>query len=574
MSDRTQALLLTFFITCFFAGVIYLAYGRSLCETLEAESAIIARNFVDGKAFLINYLNGQEDLDKPPLYYWLIAGSSYIAPNWELAARIPSIGAVALLLILFWQICQCLKKDLSFLGLWILVFLMCPKVAWMSQVARMDFLFSATLFLSLFLFVKSVRLCDVCSSSKEESAFNKGYISGFFVTTGLSVMIKGPLGAILIFLTVILYLILSKKYTLIYKIFFSPYILLFFLTSIPWYIYAIIHTDFRFFHRFILEENLSRFTNLIPGGSFKDFNHSPPTRYIVYFLTGFFPWSLLAPIWLIKILRSWKKQEEVTRLFFVNFIFIFFFFSLALSKRSDYILPLYPVSAFLTADFLLRNRDAKILEISIKSILWGLGLVFSVMFLFAFFIYLESPAEFLTSFLSILNIKVNEQLLFYLEVLEKSAPAFLLVALASFAALVIFKKVSMVPLPGYLMGPSAILFLAAFLWVLPNLYAGKDARPFCRYVKSVVGRAPLYYPGFWDEECAFYLNRVIPRLSLKRAALLIKNGDKRFFFILDRKRYKYLKEMGVSFPFISKQGSPILRPLFLVSNFPDAPMAK
>ncbi|NPA94634.1 MAG: hypothetical protein GXO58_04320 [Thermodesulfobacteria bacterium] len=559
---------LVFFLACFFLGASYLALNRSLCETLEAESALIAKAYVEGKAFLINNLNGQEDLDKPPLYYWTIAAFRYVSPNWELAARLPSLLAVALFLALFWKICSYLGRGPVFFSIWSLIFLMCPKVSWMSQVARMDMFFSAVLFLALYLFIRAARMGIAPDGGQEGKSFlEPRFLAPFFVTTGVSVLIKGPLGGLLIFLTVTSFLVATGRAGRIKDVFGSVYFLLFLLVCVPWYVYATVHTDGRFFHRFILEENLSRFTNLIPGGGFKDFNHSPPTRYLVYFFTGFFPWSLLAPFWLFKKLSSWKKEADVNRLFLVGFVSVFVFFSLALSKRSDYILPLYPLAAFLTADFLLERRNLVYLKAFVQGLIWFFMVLFLLVATGSLALQVMEPERVLGGF-GILD--PDPALVFYLGVLKSEALVFVVLFLVSVATLFLVRRNSRSQKVQGLLSPLAHLFgalyLGAFLWILPAIYAGKDARPFCRHVKQVVGEAPLYYGGFWDEECTFYLDRVVTRMSLERTASLLGQGQEKVFFILDRKRRRRLLKMGVTFPYETTYGSPVLRPLFLVSS--------
>ncbi len=560
-----------FFLACFFLGLTCLSLERSLCETLEAESALIAKAYVQGKALLVNELNGTEDLDKPPLYYWLIAGFSLFFPNYELASRLPSLVAAALFIILFYKISIIAGQDGIFFPAFSAIFLFCPKVLWMSQMARMDLLFSVTCFLALFFFIQWAGLLDETPGSMDDAAHEAWCLCGFHVSAGAAVMIKGPLGAILVFSTVVLFAISERRFSLIRKLFLSPYFLLFLFVCLPWYAYVTLKTDFRFFHRFILEENLSRFTSLLPFGSFKDFNHSPPTRYLVYFLSGFFPWSLIMPLWIFHAVSKWKDKKPVYRFLFIYFIFVFLFFSVAQSKRSDYILPLYPAAAFLSADFLFNvKKDCSLSMCFIRAVTWLLPILCAIMAIIGLCCYLVQAQSLASRLFSHVN---KDVLALFADVLKKEAFVFLFSFLL--CLWVLWRK------NGHGAREDATSYLSSLLLVgglfiltvtsftLPAVYRGKDARPFCRHVKEVVGRMPLFYGGFWDEECTFYLDRIVSRIDLDKAAWMMRNRQRRVFIILDRKRYGYFRAKGVKFPFEYHDKRLVLRCLILVSNLPE-----
>ncbi len=548
-----------FFLACFFTASFYLASHRSLCETLEAESALIAKAFYEGRAHLINQLNGKEDLDKPPGFYWLISGLYRVSPSWEVAARLPSIGSLVLFFFLFWKLSQYLRLDKGFLALWCLVFVFCPKIFWMSQIARMDLLFSSLCFLSIYFFIRIVSSVGK-DAEVDPGKLNKNFLTAFFLTAGLSVMVKGPVGAVLIFGTVGIFLIVSKRFYLIREIFLSPYMLVFLAVCLPWYVYVILKTDFRFFYRFILEENLSRFSSLLPGGSFKEFNHSPPTRYLVYLLTGFFPWSLMVPLWCYTTVKGWRSIRPEIKVLFVYFWFVLVFFSLATSKRSDYILPLYPAASFLCANFLMAPQNKGLFTYALKGISCLLVTLFLCLFLTGVYIH------FLDYSLLLSVMKAQEDVAaFILSTLTSQYLLFLLLFFIFLGPILINRTRGKQLLP-FFMAAAASFFLVTGMFTLPAIYKGKDVRPFCKKVIRIVGSSPLYYAGFWDEECTFYLDRTINKLDMDKVNSIMNNSSKKVFFIVDKKRLKLMKKKGIRFSIIFKDNSLVLRPLFLVSR--------
>ncbi len=548
-------------ILLIFSASLYLASTRGLTETLEAESAEIAREFIEGASILINHLNGQEDLDKPPLFYWTIALISRVCPNWELAARLPSLISACLIIYLFFRLPYHGEYWMA-AALSGFIFISGIKVFWMSQMARIDMSFTAASFFGLWAAYKAIM------DSQGERTENPQKIPwAFFISAGVAVMLKGPVGAIIVFIPVFLYLAIEKRWRLIRHIFLGKGMLLFLLMTIPWFVTASIETDFRFFHRFILEENLSRFTNLIPGGTFKEFNHSPIYSYPIYFLTGFFPWSIAAPFWTYEIIKDWKNKDELSRLSFIYLLFVFLFFSMALSKRSDYILPVYPVASYLTVRYFLDSRDRlkplKLIILLTFTILILTGLCLS---LSASVVVFLAPTTWNT-FLK--DIPVSNSMLFFLYSLPKYLPAFLALLIIGFSGLFFYMKgndgheVENIVLPYAL--HMCCVFLLSSLVLIPALYKHKDARPFCHNVAKIVDSNPLFYLGFWDEECTFYLHRRIPRLHLAEFLEKTEAGE-RLFLILREKDFTRLPKKGISFPFVYRQDSPLLRPLVLVSN--------
>ncbi len=545
------------FISC---SSLYLTCTRGLTETLEAESAETAREFVEGAPLVINHLNGREDLDKPPLFYWAIALFSLALPSWELAARLPSILSTYLMVFLFWRLALSRGSPMLF-AVSSLVFMSSPKVFWMSQVARIDMSFTAACFLSIYSFASFLE-----GSSQKDAKVRPRTPWIFFVSAAVAVMLKGPVGAILIFMPVIIFLALERKWALLKQVLFSRGMALFLALAIPWFVAASIETDYRFFHRFILEENLSRFTNLIPGGTFKEFNHSPLYTYPVYLLTGFFPWSLLIPFWFYDIIKNWGEKGIITRLFFVYIVFILVFFSLALSKRGDYILPLYPAAAFLTAKFLLaRQKGSWVLlpAVLAMTMVTVAGALLSVVAVWIGFTGTESFAM------------IPEQaarpgvILYFLERATGFIPAFLALFITGLSGLYwCLRGIRARERAGFFSRYAihvSMAFLVASLVIIPEIYHQKDARRFCKSVARIARDNPIYYFGFWDEECSFYLHRHVRRIFPQELQQKVRSG-KTLFLIVREKDLEKLYRMKLDLPFSYKKEAPLLRPLILLAS--------
>ncbi len=95
----------------------------------------------------------------------------------------------------------------------------------------------------------------------------------------------------------------------------------------------------------VFQENIQRF--------FKPFDHkNPPYVYLFYLPMLFLPWT---PLMLFAIGNALKKYRELdynTRWILEAIILIFVFFTASGSRRSYYILPIFPFCALLTAAFI------------------------------------------------------------------------------------------------------------------------------------------------------------------------------------------------------------------------------
>lgn len=171
----------------------------------------------------------------------------------------------------------------------------------------------------------------------------------FYVALGWGMLLKGPLVLMLAGLVVIgMAATRGKRW---YEVFRDLRIirgaLIVLAISLPWYIYECIHSHGAFFEEFIVKQNLNRFTG-DPGVYRKK---SPVWHYIPKLLAGALPWSIAAIAALIvyfkRIIRF--RLSTGSRFLLIWFLTGFVFFSLSAVKRIDYLLPLFPALAIMTA---------------------------------------------------------------------------------------------------------------------------------------------------------------------------------------------------------------------------------
>ncbi|MGQ9499255.1 MAG: ArnT family glycosyltransferase [Dissulfurimicrobium sp.] len=100
----------------------------------------------------------------------------------------------------------------------------------------------------------------------------------------------------------------------------------------------------------VFQENIQRF--------FKPFDHKEPFYVYFYYLPLLFmPWTPLLIAALAKTIASWRRLDDKTAWLVTVFFLIFLFFTASGSRRSYYILPIFPFSALLVAVFIEKMEE-------------------------------------------------------------------------------------------------------------------------------------------------------------------------------------------------------------------------
>jgi len=548
-----------FKISCFiiililFGISIWISASLPLNGTLEAESADTARWFLRLGDWSINHMNGAEDYDKPPLVYWLIGFFKILTgADWELASRLPSLVSFLLIMFLF-SIISGKPRPLPLILLSGAILATSPKVLTMSHTARIDLSLTFCIFSSIVFF----------------NRYLEGYPSGkwrlwyclFYIFAALAVMIKGPVGFIIIGGSVFIFMLYRGTLKELQMIFLGPGILLFLVIALPWFVVACIKTDGHFIRQFILEENLSRFANIFSVFRFTDFKSKPFWLYLPYFLAGFFPWVFFVPPAIYHILRNKWRQSGYDGLLVIYLIWTFLFFSLTGIKRSDYILPVYPAAALLVAEYLWNTISFRAFRRSFLAI----GLFSILLTLISLALTIPAVNEWLTAlYPSLAALKRGLPP----DLLNSLFPylLFLLIILAGVWIYGWFGREREKIATAFLITQAAILFFTICFVLRPiNVY--KDTRSYIADMNKIIGNRQVYCFSSWDEEYGFYLDRVIKTMDQATLLEWLKGNEEKGFLLITPKNYHSLFGQQISVPFLFKENMPSERPMYLIANF-------
>ena len=321
-----------------FAAVITL-YGlgsTSLVDNGETRYGLLARNMAETGDWVVPRWSHRPQATKPPFFIWAIAGFSKIGGDvnaWS--ARMPSVLAgVGVVVLTYCLGRRFFPPPVPFIaGLIVCTNLIFYRSA---RIAQPDMV--------LLFFVLLAAECVLRGQSRQ------GFVcylwtAGGYASAGLAMLTKGPVGLLLLGF-ILLSVTLSRRswrdvpygahivgLAVAVAVYGSWYGL---------YQQAVGETVAR---EAVLRENWQRF--------FVAFDHRKPFYYfVITFARDFMPWT---PIFLVGAAWAWVRRNFRAadyRTAIIWFAVVFVFFSLSSSKRSQYILALYPAAAFITAAFL------------------------------------------------------------------------------------------------------------------------------------------------------------------------------------------------------------------------------
>jgi 4-amino-4-deoxy-L-arabinose transferase-like glycosyltransferase len=329
----------------------------SLFDPDEGRYAEIAREMLETGDFITPHLNYVKYLEKPPLFYWLTAGSMALFGQNEGAARfVPEMSGFLTLLIVIFMGRAMFGARTGLAAGWIYITSIEPFI--MSQFTVIDMLFSMLL---------------TASWSALWFAYNapsiprkRGWITLAWVCLGLATMAKGPVAIFLTGLIILLFEASVRDREILHTIFWWPGPLLFGIIVIPWHV-AVGYLNPEFWHFYIVVQHFDRAMGNEHVRPFWFFLATLPFG-ILFWSAFLFPAIFDAVKSGVLFLKSGLKPSSDTtdkkhlsfyspalqESFSVFFLGIWIFavvglFSLSKCKLIPYVLPAYPAIALLTA---------------------------------------------------------------------------------------------------------------------------------------------------------------------------------------------------------------------------------
>lgn len=349
------------FLFCYGLG------SAPLIDPDEGRYAEIPREMLERGDLVTPTLNYVKYFEKPPLIYWLNAGSMKLLGLNEFAARLPSALAGLLTVLATYAAGRWLLDRRT--GL-IAAFMLGSTAGFLvqSRIILTDMLLTLCLSAALFCFLLATQ-----GQEKRRRLFYRL----FFVCCGLAVLTKGLIGIVLPAGIIFWYLLLGRRWHILREIPWLSGLLLFLLVTVPWFVLVSLQNP-EFPHFFFIREHFQRFTSTIHRRS------QPVWFFLPILLLTMLPWSFFLPGSLKKAWQDRHASKDVTLFLLIWPLVIILFFSLSSSKLIPYILPVFPPLALLIASraashWHSRRPDHTAAVIVLGTLLMAVGVALTIM---------------------------------------------------------------------------------------------------------------------------------------------------------------------------------------------------
>jgi 4-amino-4-deoxy-L-arabinose transferase-like glycosyltransferase len=290
--------------------------------------------------------DGKTELQKPPLYYWLVAAIASVRGGAvdEWAVRLPAAwgalgGMVGLYLLGLW-------RGRALAGIVAALMLATAlHYTWLARTGRVDMPLTLAITVALAGYYLGQR--------RRHDRVTRGTWWWFllaYIGVALAVLLKGPIGFVLPAAVALLHLAiegelprpwqgkdwfqLTHAFGLWWGI---PLVVAF---SLPWYVWANEQTQGKFLEVFFWKHNFERGFG---GGTLAA---HPWWFYGPHLMSDFLPWTLLLPpAALVLVRRRWWCKDPESRFGIVWLVTMMVVLSVSRFKRADYLLPAYPGAA-------------------------------------------------------------------------------------------------------------------------------------------------------------------------------------------------------------------------------------
>lgn len=338
---------------------LYRLGSQALTDYDEATYAlVIDKTAESGQIGTLKIADDKYWFEKPPLYFWIgmLTKDAFGSPQ-EFGLRLPAalLGIATIIGVML--IAYHLRRDYYFAALAGAIMATTPIFIEASRQVRLDIPVVTCIIFAFFCFLRGLE--------------RPRWLIGVGVFAAIGFMFKSVIG-FFVFPLMLIWAIVHKDYTWLKDRYFWIGIGLMVLLLIPWHWYESVTVGSAFWHEYLLNHVLGRFSSDVVGGT------TVGQNYFSYFFWYVLPWSILFVIGLWNVRRSYREKTPESRTLLALFVipvFIFAVFEVAQTKLFYYLLPMFPFMALALAYSLYRTYE-RMGDQRLKSFaLGGLGLL-------------------------------------------------------------------------------------------------------------------------------------------------------------------------------------------------------
>lgn len=467
--------LISFFFYMFFNHII------PITDPVESNYALTAKEMVLTADWISPRIYGTVWFDKPVFFYWVTAIAFQLFGFSEWAARLaPAFFASLGLVMMYWLATKIVKPRIAVLS--VLIMGTSLEYIILAKLVVTDMVFFVFNCAALGFFYLGYIKMD---------GTKKRWYRIAYVSMALAVLTKGPIGALLPGLVMLLFIAMQRNWSELKELFIPSGIFLFAAVALPWYagMYAIHGTEF--INSFFGVHNYLRAT---VSEHPKD---NVSYYYIAVFVLSMLPWSALAIKALIQGCKDFRSQSSPLLLFLFLWIAAYFgFYSLMATKYLTYTFPIVFPVAIVTAIHLERM----LVQGNTKAIVYWAGGPFALML----FVYMGAAYHYLVGLGLIVT--VVSLVLFLLLLLYKSRGR---------TTTYVFKLLCLCQLGSYII---------LCLFVFPAVTESRSGKGIAENIAGL-GREQIGMYQFYSTSEVFYSNNIAVKLEPSSALPLHQPGE-------------------------------------------------
>jgi len=316
--------------------------ARDIWDPDEDEYVLVNLEMVRDGHWLYPTANGGPYGIKPPLLNWLGSALSVLHGEvTELTSRLPSALAATLGLFVLYLLGRTL---FGYRAAWISVLVLATSPLYIEFGRWIQINMISTVLLT-------VTMACFTWGYTDERRRTPAYLL-MYAATGLGTLDMGPVNAVMPTIVIGAYLIAVRDLRHLRQMRIGWGILVYLAIVAPWYTAASLQPGYA--ENLLIVTNLTRF--------FGEFHHARPFYYYLETTPGYFlPWLVFLP-GAFYLCFAQRTRDDRRRLLlpFVWVVGLFLFFAFSNTKRSEYILPIFPALALLVGyalDWALRRWE-------------------------------------------------------------------------------------------------------------------------------------------------------------------------------------------------------------------------
>lgn len=333
----------SFFLIILIAAILlFVRLGATtVFQIAEARNSQVPAEMLDRHDYIVPYFNGELRTDKPPLHYYAMLLSYRLGGINETSARFFSaLCGIAIIAAVWLFTNRYAGRETAWWSS--LVLLSSIHTIFQLRLATPDPYLIACHVLSLFCFWEGYQ-------NKR-----KVFLWLMYFLWGLAILAKGPVGLALPAITILLYLLFKKEWSI--KTFWKLQplwgIIIVSVVALPWFYLVHIKTNGAWTNGFFIRHNIDRFSKPLDG------HKGPFVLTWLFVIMGLFPFS----VFLVRAIGfAWKQRKHNNWLFFnlVAAAVIILAYSASATKLLNYTTPSYPFLAIIIGSFIFYHINQK-----------------------------------------------------------------------------------------------------------------------------------------------------------------------------------------------------------------------